>query len=562
MRIFPGFFVACVAGLAAFDCAAFSVMAGATGMTVAGRPYPLGISDQLPITPPPDLSGYAQVSEGGAIVPGCEHLSGWAYIIGGEGPDFYQNTMRCTLPASVPGWHEYDVAYRPTQSAAPEVQSFKLYVSPVPLPTAVIAQRRGFAGSATALAVDYQILGPNLSPPWPAQPDLRPTTRTFDRAAMTMEVNASRDGTCDDFLCFVFPKMAGRQSLVARFGGNALYAPSSSEPVEVVTVSRHDDANLDGKADILWRNGAGRVAQWFMDGATQVGGREIIEAGTGWSLELVGDTRVSPRAWYVARHLDGRFYATDGQLLAITTGINPILGPGWHAKLVGKFRSPDLANDVVFEHDDGQVLGLLPAGTGWHPAIAADFDGSGTDDLLWRHDDGSVAIWTMSNFAQAGGARLIGPGTGWKPAFAGFFDGDRCADILWTHDDGRVAMWIMAGIKQVGAAALLPANTGFRPIAVGDLDGDGRQDIVWERADGRTAFWLMDGTRQVGAGDIFAAGSGWKLVKLADYDGDGRLDYLAMHSDGRVAVGLFDGVRTFTQTVILPGGTGYTPIAD
>jgi len=35
---------------------------------------------------------------------------------------------------------------------------------------------------------------------------------------------------------------------------------------------------------------------------------------------------------------------------------------------------------------------------------AGDFDGDGTDDLLWRNINGSVAIWFMSGGTIAGTA--------------------------------------------------------------------------------------------------------------------------------------------------------------
>ena len=34
-------------------------------------------------------------------------------------------------------------------------------------------------------------------------------------------------------------------------------------------------------------------------------------------------------------------------------------------------------------------------GPTWHVAEAADFNGDGKSDILWQHDSGSPAIWTM-----------------------------------------------------------------------------------------------------------------------------------------------------------------------
>jgi hypothetical protein len=57
-----------------------------------------------------------------------------------------------------------------------------------------------------------------------------------------------------------------------------------------------------------------------------------------------------------------------------------------------------------------QSAGLVGSvGSQWHVADVGDYNGDGMDDILWRHDNGVVAVWTMNgmNIAAAGIAGTI-----------------------------------------------------------------------------------------------------------------------------------------------------------
>ena len=43
-------------------------------------------------------------------------------------------------------------------------------------------------------------------------------------------------------------------------------------------------------------------------------------------------------------------------------------------------------------------------GPTWHIEGAADFNGDGKADILWQHDSGQAAIWTMDGTTLIGGA--------------------------------------------------------------------------------------------------------------------------------------------------------------
>jgi hypothetical protein len=98
-------------------------------------------------------------------------------------------------------------------------------------------------------------------------------------------------------------------------------------------------------------------------------------------------------------------------------------------------------------------------GPDWHVADTADFDGDGKNDVLWRTDSGSLAIWELdgtrikfNGFVNNGTIAVGEPGPDWHIADTADFDGDGKNDLLWRTDSGSVAIWEMDGthIKLTG----------------------------------------------------------------------------------------------------------------
>src|ERR687892_8400 len=70
-----------------------------------------------------------------------------------------------------------------------------------------------------------------------------------------------------------------------------------------------------------------------------------------------------------------------------------------------------------------------------------DFNGDGFDDILWRHDSGLVTEWlgtANGGFADNGANAFDNVPTEWGVAGTGDFNGDGFDDILWRHDNGSV----------------------------------------------------------------------------------------------------------------------------
>ena len=228
--------------------------------------------------------------------------------------------------------------------------------------------------------------------------------------------------------------------------------------------------------------------------------------------------------------------------------------------------------DILWQHDGGLAAiwtmnGTQPAagvalapnpGPSWHAVGAYDFDGDGRADILWQHDGGLAAIWTMNGTQPVSAAVLApDPGPAWRAIDGGDFDGDGRADILWRHEGGQAAVWTMNG-AQLATGAVLAPNPGpeWQVRGARDFNGDGRADILWQHAAGQAAIWIMNGA-QVAGGDLAGPNPGptWQVAGVGDFDGDGRADILWRHEGGQAAVWLMDGAR-IAAGAMLPANPG------
>jgi hypothetical protein len=134
------------------------------------------------------------------------------------------------------------------------------------------------------------------------------------------------------------------------------------------------DFTGDGKADLVWQDGAGSTVVWTMDGPNWGGSYSPLP--------------LAPAEWQVAGAAD---FNGDGQTDLVwqntTTGARVIWIMGGVTRL-GFVTLPVVA----------------PA---WSIAAAADFNGDGKPDLVWQHTDGSRAIWLMNGLNWEGSYAML-----------------------------------------------------------------------------------------------------------------------------------------------------------
>jgi len=192
------------------------------------------------------------------------------------------------------------------------------------------------------------------------------------------------------------------------------------------------DFNSDGKPDLLWRNtSSGRLSFWLMDGFHRVGSALLDgPPDAAWSVTGIGDFNQDRSPDILFRN------ATSGNLM------------------VWLMQGASVAQEAVVEP-------AQPLGANWKPQGAADFDGDGQADILFRNDtSGALVVWLMEGTKRRTGAFLSPSGLSdlnWTLAALVDLDADGKTDLVWQNQSsGRIVTWLLSGLTRTCGTYLSP----------------------------------------------------------------------------------------------------------
>jgi autotransporter-associated beta strand protein len=303
----------------------------------------------------------------------------------------------------------------------------------------------------------------------------------------------------------------------------ANYIPSLSYSandvfLNVTLLSATHDFNGDSKSDILWRDNAGNVGVWLMNGTS------VLTAG------VLGNV---PLNWSIVGQRDFAGSGDAGILWRDTSGN------------VGMW----LMNGAQIQ--SATVLGNVP--TNWSVVGTGDFNGDGKADILWRDNLGNVGIWFMNGTTILQAAIIGNLPTSWVVVGA-----DVKGDIFWRNTTtGEVGMWVLNGTTVAQAVDFGVVPTNWTIAGIGDFDGNGSTDFLWRDTSGNVGIWLMSGTSILSSKVIGNVPSNWILTETGDYNGDGKSDILWTDTSGNVGVWFMNGATVSSSQIYGDVGTNW-----
>ncbi len=328
-------------------------------------------------------------------------------------------------------------------------------------------------------------------------------------------------GASGDHVRMFAPNPAQSGSSVSHFDTvltpNQMMEPSYTVPIHypilelplfkdigwTVTASTHD-FNGNALSDILWRDNAGNLALWLMNGSAVASSVSLGAVPPSWQVVGQRDFDNDGRVDILWRDASGNvaIWFMNGATVKSSAGL-------------------------------GNVGGFLVAGTG-------DLDGDGFADIVWRDGSGNTAVWLMRGSAVQSAVSLGNVATSWSVVNATDFNADGKADLLWRNTSGAVAIWFMNGAA-VSSSAAVGTVVGWSIVATGDFNGDGKADLLWRDGSGNTAVWLMNGATVALSGSLGSVPTSWSVPLTGDFGASGRSDILWHNTSGATAIWFMNG---------------------
>jgi hypothetical protein len=275
------------------------------------------------------------------------------------------------------------------------------------------------------------------------------------------------------------------------------------------------DFNADCLSDILWRDTAGDIGMWFMNGTTLTASSILGNVDNTWTIFGQGDLNGDGHSDILWRNTNGDvgIWLMNGPTVAATS-------------VVGNVAST------------------------WTIIGTGDFNKDGKSDILWRNTNGDVAMWFMNGTSLSSTALIANVPGNWTVVGTGDFDGDGHADILWRSDAGDVGIWLMNGPTIVSSVTVGNVPLSWAVVGTGDFTGDGKSDILWRNANGDVGIWVMNGATISSAAVVGNVPAIWSVVETGDFDGDGKSDLLWRDTSGNVAIWLMNGFTLSSSAII------------
>jgi hypothetical protein len=252
----------------------------------------------------------------------------------------------------------------------------------------------------------------------------------------------------------------------------------------VATVNIMDDDAVEsdftspsnGSTDVVWRNETtGDTRAWEMSGTTFVSSTNLLQFGGNWRLAAVADFNLDGKADILYRNavdFSQVIWYMNGTSLAGTAAAPPLPDANTRPVAAGDLNGdgyPDLivrnmstfALTAWLMHDNvflsSVALPTVPDAN-WNVKGVGDFNNDGKLDLVWRNEAlFNTAVWLMNGTTFSSAVMLPTVGSPWNLVGVGDMNLDGDSDLIWrTASGSNAAVWLM---NDTALGSATPMNT-------------------------------------------------------------------------------------------------------
>jgi kumamolisin len=316
----------------------------------------------------------------------------------------------------------------------------------------------------------------------------------------------------------------------------ALTANNSGANSQVFTAA---DLNGDGRSDPVFFNPAlNQTAIWLMNGNTIVRGVQLGNGPLNSQIAAVADLEHTGRAQIIWSNNSVNYLAWSIAWSAdntpTTTSTSFSLPANYPVLVCVDLDSDGLLDVVQFNPTNGSLLmaknnGALSFTTqysatvasGWDLIGAADLNGTGHPQLIWRNAiSGAVAAWVFSAtqpFQPVQYPVFGTPSLAWSIRGIGKVDATPAQGLIWHNSQtGAVGFWKMNSSGSLIGTTLLAAGAPWQIAGNAYFDGSGASpQILWvNQQSGAIAVWRVNGKSVTGS-ILNTPGTSWIIQPTA-----------------------------------------------